>query len=85
MERKKNMTHGYTIVENKGAIPPPVDVEVLEGQHDYYGEVAHNGIMRTVGEIHWINEEVKKKFTDSEGRLHSVGYHDPDTGEFILE
>lgn len=45
---------------------------------------ARSGIMQSVGEIIWINEEAKKRFTDSEGRLHSVAYIDPDTGERIL-
>ena len=42
--------------------------------------VARNGVAMT-DEIKWLDEEARKFFTDSEGRVHSVVFTDPDTGE----
>lgn len=44
-------------------------------------EVCHNGVRIAVGEIQWTDEEAKKLFTDSDGRVHGVVFLDPDTGE----
>ena len=44
-------------------------------------KVSRNGVCRPVGEIEWTDEETKNYFTDSDGRVHSVVFVDPDTGE----
>ena len=43
--------------------------------------IAHCGVARVVGEMEWTDEETKKLFTDSDGRVHSVAFIDPDSGE----
>ena len=42
---------------------------------------ARNGVAIAVGEIRFTDEEERKLFTDSEGRVHSVVFIDPNTGE----
>ncbi len=39
-----------------------------------------NGTARCVGPMVIQDEETRKHFTDSEGRVHSVVFLDPDTG-----
>ena len=45
---------------------------------------ARNGVARSVGEIKWTNEEVRKMFTDSNGRTYTAVFIDPDTGKPIF-
>lgn len=84
MEEKKNIAHGYTIVENHDANPPVIEqLGNMEGWHDN-GEIAYDYTMRGVGEMIWTNEEAKREFTDSKGRVHHGGEVDPITGKLIL-
>lgn len=81
MEEKRNAAHSYVIVTNDK--PEPKDVVILPQMPDN-GEPASIGIMRTVGEMIWTDEEAKREFTDSEGRVHSIAEVDPITGKLRL-
>ena len=47
-------------------------------------QIAHNVVRTTVGEIITDNDEIRKMFTDSHGRVHTAVFLDQNTGKPVF-